>query len=98
MVGRPKKLNKPEKKPSGRKPYKLKEFEQRGLTYKEPPMIKSFWKKYTMDQVQAMSDDEIMQAVDEFLDEIIARNIDRDKTWDYPITDAYLRIASFHKK
>ena len=98
MVGRPKKLNKPPKKPSDRKPYELKAVEPRGITYKEPPMIKSFWKEYTMDQVQSMTDEEIMQAIDKFLDEIIARNIHRDKTWDYPITDAYLRIASLPRK
>lgn len=97
MVGRPKKMPK-EKKPSQRAPYRLKAVEQRGITYKEPPMIKSFWKEYTIDQVQAMSDEEIMQAVDKFLDEIVARNMHRDKTWDYPINEAYLRIASLPKK
>lgn len=97
MVGRPKNPHKVKKEPV-RKPYNTKAVEQRGITYKEPPMIKSFWKEYTIDQVQAMSDEEIMQAVDKFLDQIIARNIHRDKTWDYPISEAYLRIASLPKK
>ena len=98
MVGRPKKLNKPPKKPSNRKPYQLKAVEQRGITYKEPPMIKSFWKEYTIDQIQSMTDEEVMQAVDIFLDTLIARSFHRDKTWDYPVTEAYLRIASLPKK
>jgi hypothetical protein len=97
MVGRPKNPHKVKKEPV-RKPYNRKAVEQRGITYKEPPMIKSFWKEYTMNQVRSMNDEEIMQAIDIFLDEIIARNINRDKTWNYPITDAYLRIASLPKK
>ena len=97
MVGRPKNPHKVKKEPV-RKPYNRKAVEQRGITYKEPVMINSFWRSHTMDQIQNMSDEELMQTIDIFLDEIIARNIHRNKTWNYPITDAYLRIASLPKK
>jgi hypothetical protein len=97
MVGRPKNPSKPPKKAPIRK-NKVRTLETRGITYKEPAFIGSFWRDYTMDQIQNMSDEEVMQAIDIFLDKLIARAIKNDKNWNFPILDAYLRIASLPKK
>jgi hypothetical protein len=51
-----------------------------------------------MDQIQTMSDEEVMEAIDKFLDKLIARAIKNDKNWNFPILDQYLRIASLPKK
>ncbi len=75
-----------------RKPYNVRAVEQRGITYKEPLIIKSFWKDYSIEQIQAMSDEDILQAIDKYLDEFIYRQTKREKTWDFPIKPEYLRI------
>jgi hypothetical protein len=97
MVGRPSKPGSIPKKAPLRK-YKVKNLEPRGKTYKEPSMINSFWRKHTMDQIEDMTDEELIQAIDKFLDELIGRAIKNDRNWDFPILDAYLRIASLPKK
>jgi hypothetical protein len=97
MVGRPKKSGSIPKKAPIRK-NKVRTLETRGITYKEPAFIGSFWRDHTMDQIQEMTDEEVMQAVDIFLDKLIARAIKNDKNWNFPILDAYLRIASLPKK
>ena len=51
-----------------------------------------------MDQIQSMTDEELMQKIDEFLDQLIARGIKSNKNWDFPITPNYLRIAPLPKK
>lgn len=81
-----------------RKPYKTRAVEQRGLTYKEPLIIKSFWQDYTMDQIQSMSDEEIMQAIDKYLEGFIYRQQKQDKLWDFPIRKEYLTIAPYQNK
>jgi hypothetical protein len=81
-----------------RKPYNTKALEQRGISYKEPLIIKSFWQNHTMDQVQSMSDEEIMQAIDKYLDGFIYRQTKRDKQWNFPIKPEYLSIARYEKK
>ena len=97
MVGRPKKPGSPVKKAPLRK-NKVRTLETRGITYKEPAFIGSFWRDHTMDQIQEMSDEELIQTIDIFLDKLIARAIKNDKNWNFPILDAYLRIASLPKK
>jgi hypothetical protein len=97
MVGRRKDPRKPSKKAPIRK-NKVRTLETRGKTYKEPAFIGSFWRDHTMDQIQNMSDEEVMQAIDIFLDKLIARALKNDKMWNFPILDAYLRIASLPKK
>ena len=79
-------------KPRQRAEYKIRAVEQRGITYKEPLLIKSFWKDYTMDQIQSMTDEEIMQAIDKYLDGFIFRQTKQDKAWDFPIRPEYLAI------
>jgi hypothetical protein len=81
-----------------RKPYNTRAVEQRGITYKEPVLIKSFWKEYDMDQIITMSDEEVIQAVDKYLDEFIYRQQKREKYWDFPIKPEYLSIAPYNKK
>lgn len=75
-----------------RKPYNTRAVEQRGITYKEPILIKSFWKEYTMDQVIIMSDDEIIQAIDKYIDEFAKRQLKINKQWDFPLKDEYLAL------
>lgn len=81
-----------------RKPYNFKAVEPRGITYKEPIIIKSFWKEYNMDQVQAMSDEEIIQAIDKYLEGFIYRQSKQNKFWDFPVKKEYLAIAPYIKK
>jgi hypothetical protein len=86
------------RKGSSEKEYNIRPVEQRGITYKEPVIIKSFWKEYTMDQILVMSDEEVIQAVDKYLDEFIHRQKKREKHWDFPIKPEYLAIAPYIKK
>ena len=97
MVGRPKKSGSIPKKAPIRK-NKVRTLETRGITYKEPAFIGSFWRDHTMDQIQNMSDEEVMQTIDIFLDKLIGRALKNDKNWNFPILDAYLRIASLPRK
>jgi hypothetical protein len=80
------------------KKYKQRAVEQRGKTYKEPLIIKSFWKDYTMNQIQSMSDEELIQAIDKYLEGFIRRQTKQDKFWDFPIRAEYLSIAPYIKK
>jgi hypothetical protein len=89
-------LKYPRKKPE--KKYKQRAVEQRGKTSKEPLIIKSFWKDYTMDQIQSMSDEELIEAVDKYLEAFIKRQQKVDKFWDFPIRAEYLSIAPYEKK
>ena len=97
MVGRPKKPGSIPKKVPLRK-NNVRTLETRGITYKEPAFIGSFWRDHTMDQIQNMSDEEVMQTIDIFLDKLIGRALKNDKNWNFPILDAYLRIASLPRK
>jgi hypothetical protein len=101
MAGRkrlPDHLLKYPRKGSSEKEYNIRPVEQRGITYKEPVIIKSFWKEYSMDQIMSMSDEEIIEAVDRYLDEFIHRQNKRDKQWNFPIKIEYLAIAPYNKK
>jgi hypothetical protein len=86
------KYPRPSERKRVRKPYNMKAVEPRGITYKEPLMIKSFWKEHNMDQVQSMSDEEIIQAIDKFLEGFIYRQMKMKKDWDFPIKPEYLSI------
>jgi hypothetical protein len=96
MVGRPNKSGNVKRVPIRKN--KVRTLERRGISYKEPAIIGSFWRDHTMDQIQSMTDDEVIQTIDIFLDKLIARAIKNDKNWSFPILDAYLRIASLPKK
>ena len=97
MVGRPKKPGSIPKKIPLRK-NNVRTLETRGITYKEPAIIGSFWRYHTMDKMIAMNDEETNQTIETFLDNMIARAIKNDRQWNFPILDAYLRIASLPKK
>ncbi len=96
MVGRPNKSGNVKKPPIRKN--NVRTLETRGISYKEPAIIGSFWRDHTMDQIQDMTDEEVMQTIDIFLDKLIARAIKNDRLWNFPILDAYLRIASLPKK
>lgn len=68
-------------------PRKSDNYEKRGLT-RESPLFKDFWCNYTMDQVIAMTPEELDQAIDVSLDKYIARRIKQEKNWNFPdLTD-----------
>ena len=97
MVGRPKKPGSVPKKVPLRK-NNVRTLETRGITYKEPAFIGSFWRDHTMDEIESMTDEEVNQTIETFLDKMIARAIKNDRLWDFPILDQYLRIASLPEK
>ena len=96
MVGRPNKSGKVKKPPIRKN--KVRTLETRGITYKEPVLIGSFWRDHTMDQIQAMTDEQVNETIETFLEKMIARAIKNDRLWSFPITDSYIRIASLPKK
>lgn len=75
------KIRKVTKKP---KPYEKKEPDPRGQMGREPHCVRSFWIEYNMDQVQAMSDAELMQAIDESLERYAERQRKVNKNWHWP--------------
>ena len=97
-MGRKKKedhlLKHPRRKPA-QKVYNIRPVEPRGVTYREPVIIKSFWKEYTMDQVIAMSDEEVIQAVDRYLEAFIYRQKKQNNMWDFPVKKEYTAIAPY---
>ena len=50
----------------------------------EPPAIKSFWRKHSEEQIQAMTDEEVMQLVDAHLEQYITHWQKRNKGKDLP--------------
>jgi hypothetical protein len=95
MVGRPNKSGNVKRVPIRKN--KVRTLETRGISYKEPVLIGSFWRDHTMDQIQGMTDEEVNQTIETFLDNMIARAIKNDRLWSFPIIDAYIRIASLPK-
>lgn len=78
--------------------YNLKEVDQRGKTYKEPNVLKNFWKENSMDKIIAMTDQEIYNEIDRYLEAFIFRQTRQSKTWDFPITKDMLSIDPNWKK
>jgi Mg2+/Co2+ transporter CorB len=50
----------------------------------EPVVVKSFWRKYNEEQIQSMSDEEVMQLVDAHLEQYIEGWQKRNKGKDLP--------------
>lgn len=91
-------LKNPRRGPRVRADYNVKPEETRGKKGPEPIVIKSFWKEYTMDQIQAMTDEEIMQAIDQSLESFKKRQLLYNKGWDWPIEKKMLAIDPNIKK
>lgn len=101
MAGRkklPDHLLKNPRRPKPQKQYNIREPEKRGQQRREPRAILAFWREYTMDQVQAMTDQEIIQAIDKCLNEFEARQLLYNKKWEWPINKDMLTIAPYEKK
>ena len=101
MAGRKKKdprflIRKPEVKK--RNAYNTRAIEMRGVSGREPRVIKAFWKDYTMDEVLAMTDEELIQAIDKCLDQFEQRQLKYDKNWSWPLNKEMLAIAPYEKK
>lgn len=90
--GRPRKFtaSAPKEKRSKRGPYNRKPIESRGLYGREPRVIKSFWTENTMDQVLAMTQEELDLVIDKYLDEFANRQIKNDKRWNWPILQVHV--------
>lgn len=50
----------------------------------EPVVVKSFWRKHKEDQIQAMSEEEVMQVIDAHLEQYIKGWQKRNKGKDLP--------------
>jgi len=50
----------------------------------EPVVVKSFWRKYNEEQIQSMSDEEVMQIIDAHLEQYITGWQKRNKGKDLP--------------
>jgi hypothetical protein len=50
----------------------------------EPTVVKSFWRKYSEEQIQAMTDEEVMQIVDAHLEQYIFHWKKRNPNKDLP--------------
>jgi hypothetical protein len=50
----------------------------------EPTVVKSFWRKYSEEQIQEMTDEEVMQIVDAHLEQYIFHWQKRNKGKDLP--------------
>jgi hypothetical protein len=44
-----------------------------------------------------MSDEQLIQAIDKYLDGFVKRQVKQNKLWDFPIRPEYLTIASRDK-
>lgn len=64
--------------------YNTKKAEPRGKTNKEPKVVQSFWKDYTMDNLMTKSDIDLDILVDDFLQKYEAKQIAVNKSWWYP--------------
>ena len=74
-----------------RAPYNTKPVELRGFAGKEPRMVKSFWTTYNMDQVIAMTPEELDIAIDKYLEDFAYRQIKNDKRWNWPTLRVHSR-------
>lgn len=74
--------------------YNVKPAEPRGWSkeLQEPRMVRSFWTVHTMDQIQAMTPEELDIAIDKFIEDFASRQTKNNKRWDFPL----LRVHSRH--
>jgi|Laugrefa1bdmlbdn_1035148.scaffolds.fasta_scaffold02070_9 hypothetical protein len=75
-----------------RAPYNRKPVEPRGFGGSEPRVVKSFWTIYSMDQVIAMTQEELDSAIDTFLDQFAYRQIKNDKRWNWPTLQVHVDV------
>ena len=50
----------------------------------EPVVVKSFWRKYNIEEIKTMSDEEVMQLVDSHLEQYMDGWQKRNKGKDFP--------------
>jgi len=72
----------PKRGPRGN--YNTKKVEQRGKEENEPALFNSFWKQHTMDEVLAMTDEELDYAISRFVDNFVEAAKKRNSAWDFP--------------
>ena len=64
--------------------YKTKEQDTRGKQRGEPRVVATFYKEYTLDQIQAMSEEELSLNIDKFLEAYVEKQMSRNPHWDFP--------------
>jgi exonuclease I len=64
--------------------YNIKQPEQRGRVEAEPSLYNSFWKQHTMDQILAMTDQELDDAISRFVDNYVEAAKSRNRNWNFP--------------
>jgi len=65
-------------------PYKIRPSDDRGKTGKEPVLIKSFWKDFSMDEAMTWTPEELNANLEKFFDNYEARRLADDRNWQYP--------------
>jgi len=87
MAGRPKGTPYKRRSDTGVKRTKYKtNHEKRGKVGKENNPIKSFWNHHTMDQIITMSNKELDNAINIWIEDYQARHLEKNKSWWYPTT------------
>jgi len=83
-----------------RAPYNFRPYEERGLIKAgtEPNVVKNFWKEYTMNQIETMTDEELIEEIDKYLEQFIYRQKKVNKAWDFPINPKMLAIDPNYKR
>lgn len=55
-----------------------------GKVSKEPPLISAFWKVHKVSDMMLLTIEEVDQAIDQWMEEYVARRIKIDKNWNFP--------------
>lgn len=91
-------LKNPRRGPRTRSPYNSRPVEMRGRHGSEPTSIRAFWTDYTMDEIMAMTDEEVMQAIDKSLDNFSERQKKLDPNWHFPISKPMMDLDKKYRR
>lgn len=91
-------LKNPRRGPRVRAPYNSRPIEMRGKAGAEPTVMRAFWTDYTMDEVMAMTDEEVMQAIDKSLNSFVERQKNLDPNWHFPISRPMMNLDKKYNK
>jgi hypothetical protein len=80
-------------KGSTRTPYKVKEIEKRGKPEYELKLHKTFWKDNKMADVEFLSEKELDEFIDKWMEVYEARRIKEDKNWWYPTLNLPIALS-----
>jgi hypothetical protein len=66
-----------------RKPYNVREPETRGKTYQETSIVKSFWIRHKMEEVEHLSKEELDAFIDKFYEVYEEEQIKHNPRFEY---------------